>query len=430
MAPNRRKVGFSALSLLLNYAKNILTDPKYTYVVQTLLIISELVVNVFIIRRVKYTEIDWSTYMEQVNLFQQGTLDYSKITGPTGPCVYPALHLYIFSILKSITNDGQNILRAQWIFMYIYVLNCYVVTEIYKNLRKDALQPWTLIPMFLLSHRIHSIFVLRLFNDPIAMLLMYTCVMFLTKKTSEGETETVNQRNYILSTIFFTLALNTKMNILLFSPAFAFIYYKNLGLIKSAIHAIFGTFGISVLLGLPFIKENWQSYLSAAFNFSRKFEYKWTVNWRFLGEEVFLDSRLHVLLLALHVSVLVFFLGKFFITTNKASYTTSNKILTSKQIISILFLSNFIGMMFSRSLHYQFLSWYHHTLPALLFLPKFYKSITCLMILGMVEFCWNSYPSTEFSSGLLHVCHGAILYGILKGEGIFGRDVSVKNKDE
>lgn len=33
------------------------------------------------------TEIDWIAYMQQVETFINGTLDYDKLIGQTGPCV-------------------------------------------------------------------------------------------------------------------------------------------------------------------------------------------------------------------------------------------------------------------------------------------------------------------------------------------------------
>ena len=251
------------------------------------------------------------------------------------------------------------------------------------------------------------------------MLFLYSCVYFLSKpKSSKFDT--------IFSTFFFTLALNMKMNILLFAPGFAVIYYRNLGLLKSAAHAIFGTLLLSVGLGLPFLLGDWRAYLAAAFNFSRKFEHKWTVNFRFLSEELFLDSRLHLALLAAHLAVLLYFLA----TWMAVACRKSTERFSPTQVVWIMFTSNFIGMAFSRSLHYQFLSWYHHTLPALLFLPQFYKTRSGLLVLGLVEFCWNTYPSTNFSSSLLHVCHAAILYGLYRGQGsIFGEASADEKKD-
>ena len=60
--------------------------------------------------------------MAQVRLFIDGERQYSKITGPTGPLVYPALHVYIYTALYYLTDHGTNILRAQVIFAALYLV--------------------------------------------------------------------------------------------------------------------------------------------------------------------------------------------------------------------------------------------------------------------------------------------------------------------
>lgn len=94
-------------------------------------------------------------------------------------------------------------------------------------------------------------------------------------------------------------------------------------------------------------------------------------------------------------------------------------------------------MCFSRSLHYQFYVWYFHTLPYLLWsggVKKlahllryllhvctfedlkniFFGNCRCfllfrVLILGLIELSWNTYPSTTSSSAALHICHLIIL---------------------
>ena len=57
------------------------------------------------------TKIDWDAYMQQVEAFLGGERDYEAIRGDTGPLVYPAGFLYVFTALKLIT--GGNVLPAQ-----------------------------------------------------------------------------------------------------------------------------------------------------------------------------------------------------------------------------------------------------------------------------------------------------------------------------
>jgi alpha-1,3-mannosyltransferase len=77
------------------------------------------------------TEIDWTAYMEQVQLFLDGERDYTKIEGGTGPLVYPAAHVWIYTGLYYLTNHGKDILLAQQLFAGLYLVNLAVVMSCY-----------------------------------------------------------------------------------------------------------------------------------------------------------------------------------------------------------------------------------------------------------------------------------------------------------
>jgi alpha-1,3-mannosyltransferase len=102
------------------------------------------------------------------------------------------------------------------------------------------------------------------------------------------------------------------------------------------------------------------------------FEYKWTVNWRLVDEQTFVSKDFAGVLLACHVFVLLTFLstkwcrkeegGVFGVFQRGFKGTTP---VSTDEIILTMFTCNLIGIMFARSLHYQFYSWYFHTLPYL-----------------------------------------------------------------
>lgn len=123
--------------------------------------------------------------MEQVSLFVNGTREYSAIKGSTGPCVYPAGHLYFFSILYFLTNHGTSIVKAQCIFLLIYMANGWMVIEVYRAVLK--VPPYVLVLLFFTSYRVHSIFMLRLFNDCVAVTLFHaSLLMFVRKRWTFG----------------------------------------------------------------------------------------------------------------------------------------------------------------------------------------------------------------------------------------------------
>lgn len=153
------------------------------------------------------TEIDWTTYMQQVALYQAGERDYTAIKGDTGPLVYPAAHVYIYSFLYEITNQGQDILRGQIIFAGIYIATLMVVITCY--IRAGA--PPYLLPLLVLSKRLHSIYMLRLFNDGVAALAMWLSILLF------------QSRLLTPAVSVWSFGVGIKMSLLLLAPAVAII---------------------------------------------------------------------------------------------------------------------------------------------------------------------------------------------------------------
>lgn len=285
--------------------------------------------------------------------------------------------------------------------------------KIYEKTKK--IPPYALVLTTLTSYRIHSIYVLRLFNDPIAVLLFYVGLhCFLTNK-------------WYLGSLFYSMGVSVKMNILLYAPCLLLAYLCNLGLKKTFFNLILCGF-VQLILAAPFLFTNPLAYIKGSFDFGRVFEHKWTVNYRFLERDFFENPHFHITLLIIHLSLLVLFYPHF--KKYLESYAKLNTITgdLKKQVkkkvsqnfpkiaqlfVLPFFVANLIGICCARSLHYQFYSWYFHSLLYLVHCTSFRKPIMFLL-LAIIEFCWNTYPSTIVSSGLLHFCHVLLLYGVYK----------------
>ncbi|GAB1601083.1 dol-P-Man:Man(5)GlcNAc(2)-PP-Dol alpha-1,3-mannosyltransferase-like [Argonauta hians] len=386
----------SRVSRLPALVRRVLYDPYFPLPIMVCLFLAEAAVNCFIINRIKYTEIDWRAYMQEVEGVVNGTYDYTELKGDTGPLVYPAGFVYVFLGFYQLTDKGTNIQLAQYMFAVIYLLTLLVVFDIYHQCKRTA--PYFFLFMCCTSYRIHSIYVLRLFNDPVAMLFFFISVSLFIRD------------HWGLGCLFYSFGVSVKMNILLFSPALLLLLLVRHGALKTIYHLIICALP-QILLALPFLLENPVGYVVRSFDLGRQFLFKWTVNWRFLPEVVFLNRYFHSALLIFHVTILILFIlfrWKCMLPSiNWSLSSKEQKNLGPNQIVLPLFSANFIGMCFSRSLHYQFYVWYFHTLHYLLYAVKLPFKI---LILGIIELCWNTYPSTNWSSALLHICHFILLF--------------------
>ncbi|KAM1058145.1 hypothetical protein EV2_032252 [Malus domestica] len=411
--PQRRRISNSS-------NPKFLKDPKLLF--SSALLLCDAILVALIIAYVPYTKIDWDAYMSQVSGFLGGERDYANLKGDTGPLVYPAGFLYFYSAIQYVT--GGQVHPAQILFGILYIINLGIILFIYG---KTDVVPWWAFILLCLSKRVHSIFALRLFNDCLAMMLLG--------------------------------AVSIKMNVLLYAPPLLLLMLKAMS-IGGVISALSGAAHVQVLLGMPFIMSHPFAYISRAFNLGQVFILFWSVNFKFVPEPIFVSKAFAISLLIAHLGLLTAFAHyrwcmhegglfkflysrldpiklKFALTSSfplKKSFNihSSNRVLRKEYIVTTMFVGNFIGIVCARSLHYQFYSWYFHSLPYLLWKTPFPTVLRILLFIG-VEFCWNVFPSSLYSSAMLVFLHLVILVGLWSAPSEYpyvDNKASTENKDK
>ncbi|RDA95128.1 hypothetical protein CP533_2163 [Ophiocordyceps camponoti-saundersi (nom. inval.)] len=355
-----------------------------------------------IIWRVPYTEIDWVAYMEQVDQFLSGERDYARIEGGTGPLVYPAAHVYIYSGLYYMTDSGKNILLAQQIFAGLYLGTLALVMLCYRY----AKAPPYLAVLLILSKRLHSVFILRCFNDCFAVFFLWLTIFFLQR------------RYWVLGALAYSWGLGVKMSLLLVLPAVAVVLFLGRGFGRSLL-AAWQMALLQLIIAVPFLAADWKAYLGRAFELSRQFKFEWTVNWRMLGEQVFLSTSFSVSLLAAHAVVLVIFIATRWmkpaerplsamippLLRGQAPLTPREEIAASRRVtpeyvMTTVLSANIIGLLFARSLHYQFYAYLYWSAPYLLWKTSRHP-LLCGSLWLAQEWAWNVFPSTVASSSVV-----------------------------
>ena len=151
--------------------------------------------------------------MQQVTQYVAGERDYIKLYGDTGPLVYPAGHVYIYHLLYDITSEGQDIKLAQYIFIGLYLASLGLVMQCYRQAQTS---PYV-FPLLILSKRLHSIFLLRLFNDCFAVFFLFLAIYCYQR------------RIWTVGSLAYSFGLAVKMSLLLALPAVGVVLWQGMG---------------------------------------------------------------------------------------------------------------------------------------------------------------------------------------------------------
>ena len=241
------------------------------------------VVVAAVVAQVAYTNIDWNAYMEQVAAVAAGERDYSRIRGDTGPLVYPAGHVWLYSLLAPLP-----LRTVQWLFAALLLGTSAAVLLLAARLEPRGPPLWAAL-LLVASRRATSVFVLRLFNDGPAALLLYAALV-------AGASP--------LATLLLSAACAVKMSALLALPGYGAVLLRRGGWGTALRHAAL-FLALQAALGLPFLAAAPAAYLGRAFELTRVFEHRWSVNWAFLPPALFVSPGLAAALLAAHAGLLL-----------------------------------------------------------------------------------------------------------------------------
>ena len=269
----------------------------------------------------------------------------------------------------------------------------------------------------MLSKRLHSIFVLRLFNDCFAVLGLFSAIHFYQTGM------------FAFGSLAFSFAVSIKMSILLAAPGVGIVLLQALPT-KRAMNSGMLMAQVQVLLAVPFITVDTKSYVGRAFQLTRQFLFKWTVNWRFVGEETFLSQKFAVSLLGVNMMLLALFLFTRWTRPSGLSpaclartifkplppgvqHQISQNV-TPDFILTCTITSLIIGLLCARSLHYQFYAYIAWSTPFLLWKSNIPWYLICVIWAGQ-EWAWNVYPSTDTSSMVVVGCLAMQVAGVWWG---------------
>lgn len=263
--------------------------------------------------------------------------------------------------------------------------------------------PLYIFPLLVLSKRLHSVFMLRCFNDCAAALCLWLAIYLLQR------------RAWTLGTAAYTWGLGTKMTLLLCLPAVAVVLFLGRGF-RGALRMAMLMLEAQIAIAIPFLTVNARGYVARAFELTREFKYEWTVNMRMVPESIFLSKDLAVCLLVMNAAAVYGYIDHQWLAPSGRSLGTMlpsflrgrspftdreeagiSRRVTPRFVLATILTANNIGLLFARSLHYQFYAYLAWSTPFLLWNAGLHPAVI-YAVWAAQEWAWNVFPSTPASS--------------------------------
>lgn len=337
---------------------------------------------------------DWPAHLQHLERYLDGQYDYSLYMHHHGPCTYPSGFMWLYKIFYSLTMG--NLQYFQVIFSIIELANWYIIFSILQSVEI----PNGLLLFSIFSNRLHLYNVRVVINDFPSVFLVHIVLWLLLKK------------KWLLSCILYSFIISTKLNFVFYGPAIALIIYKNTGIIYTIIMGITMLLE-QILISITFLKANYKSYISNAFDIKRTLLWEKTKFLKFLGRELYHDPRISFLLLTITLITLILVVLPRFIFGFRF---ISNRLKSSEsRIVHLFFGCNFIFITFARGLYTPFLCWYLYSLPILVYLSDMPISFVLISFLVNELFMrnWPNHETEMWCSLILFIVHFIIATGVV-----------------
>ena len=437
-----------------------------------LVLLGELVLCLLIIKVIRYTPIDFKAYMEEVEgPLVHGVYNYSLLRGETGPLVYPGGFVYLYGAIRWLAHDGTDVLPAQLAMAACYVATLGACTACHAIARPRGVPPWALL-LVSTSLRLHSIYVLRLFNDGWAMLGFWLAVLAFLRG------------HWKLGCALYSLGVSVKANVLLSAPGLLLLLLQAKGLAGALSHIALCA-AVQLGLGWPFLRADFFAYLRGALGGFGDLQQKWctaaaahgcmpstaraphvlvpvpvhhctcaarahrvlaapgglrvqhahamralpscrSANWKMLPPALFYHRAFPLALLAVHLFCLGMLAARVWTAKQggllRALQLAPRRALHPEHVLVTLVGCNCVGVLFARSLHFQFYCWYLHGVPLLLWRCAALPLALKLLTYALLEYAFSygldrvEGTSTPASSAALLLAHAIILYALCRAE--------------